>query len=122
MTRTDQSFYFESLHLPVSSAYNNIPGDDRIGEVRKEGVAYQPIEIRGAIDRSTDVGASGVIYWERVSGKYMQYANGSWSDVEKSRMQKVLDDKAYIDMPNNFSFDFLNPRQLFFGISLSFKF
>jgi len=41
--------------------------------------------------------------------------------VENSRMQKILDDKAYIDMPNNSSFDFLNPRQVFFGINLSFK-
>jgi hypothetical protein len=52
----------------------------------------------------------------------MEYVNGSWSEVEKSRMQKILDDKAYIDMPNNSSFDFLNPRQVFFGINLSFKF
>jgi hypothetical protein len=47
--------------------------------------------------------------------------NGNWSEVESSRMQKVLDDKAYIDMPNNSSFDFLNPRQVFFGFNITFK-
>ncbi|MBN1397331.1 MAG: hypothetical protein JXA06_04790, partial [Bacteroidetes bacterium] len=64
---------------------------------------------------------SSVIYYDRITKKYMNYLNGAWSEVDKGRMQKILDDKAYIDMPNNSSFDFLNPRQVFFGISLSFK-
>ena len=51
----------------------------------------------------------------------MNFANGKWSEVDGGRMQQILDDKAYIDMPNNSSFDFLNPRQIFFGINLSFK-
>ena len=117
----DQLYYFQSLHLPSSRAYDNIPGDDRAGEYRKEDVQYQPIETRGVIDPATQTGDAGVIYWERASGKYMEYKDGAWSDVESSRMQKILDDKAYIDMPNNSSFNFLNPRQLFFGINLSFK-
>jgi hypothetical protein len=32
----------------------------------------------------------------------------------------VLDDKAYIDMPNQETFTFLDPRKIFFGIRLSF--
>jgi hypothetical protein len=36
-------------------------------------------------------------------------------------MDKILSDKAYIDMPNITSFTFLNPRQIFFGIKVSVK-
>ena len=42
--------------------------------------------------------------------------NREFREVTK---QKILDDKAYIDMPNNSSFDFLNPRQFYYGINIS---
>ena len=35
-------------------------------------------------------------------------------------VDQMLEDKAYIDMPNNTSFTFLNPRNVFFGIRLTF--
>jgi hypothetical protein len=35
-------------------------------------------------------------------------------------MDKVLDEKAYIDNPNQTSFNFLNPRQWFVGVRISF--
>jgi hypothetical protein len=35
-------------------------------------------------------------------------------------VQQVLDDKAYIDMPNQGFLTFLNPRDIFFGLRLSF--
>lgn len=123
----DQQFYLASLHLPESEAYENIPGDDKVGDYRRNGASYQPIEIRGVIDQSNpnDIGTDGVIYWERLTGRYMEYVVknevGMWQEVDSSRMEKILEDKAYIDMPNNSSFDFLNPRQIFFGINLSFK-
>ena len=60
------------------------------------------------------------IYYESNTGRYMQHADGEWVEVEKGRMNKILKDKAYIDMPNQTSFNFLNPRQWFFGIELSF--
>ena len=118
----DQAFYFQSLHLPKSSAYNNIPGDDRIGDYRKEGAVFQPIEQVGSISGLNIADAkAGAIYYDNGSGKYYEPSGGKWSEVESSRMQKILDDKAYIDMPNNSSFNFLNPRQVFFGINFSFK-
>ncbi|MGE5795478.1 MAG: TonB-dependent receptor [Ignavibacteria bacterium] len=116
----DQQFYMQSLHLPKSDAYNNIPGDDRVGDYRKEGVAYQPIELSGNVNAETNIRPQA-IYYDRPTGKYMQYANGTWSEVDASRMQQILDDKAYIDMPNITSFNYLDPRQIFFGINLSFK-
>lgn len=119
----DQLYYFQSLHLPTSRAYDNVPGDDRVGDVREEGVSYQPIEQFGNVSNVNPNSANPlVIYYDRATGRYMNVVNGQWAEVDGSRMQKVLDDKAYIDMPNNSSFDFLNPRQIFFGINLSFKF
>jgi hypothetical protein len=63
---------------------------------------------------------SRVIYYEKQSGQYMQYSNDQWQQVPGSRMDQILKDKAYIDMPNQTSFNFLNPRQIFFGIRTSF--
>jgi len=115
----DQQFYFESLHLPANDGYNNIIGDDRIGEYRKEGVAYQPIELSGNVYNLPNPNPK-VIYYDRPTKKYMNYVDGNWAEVDGGKMQQILDDKAYIDMPNNSSFDFLNPRQVFFGVNISF--
>lgn len=116
----DQRYYFESLHLPKNDGYDNIVGTDRVGDYRKAGVAYQPIEQTGNV---LDIQSPNpdVIYYENTSTRYMNYTDGEWKEVDKSRMDKVLEDKAYIDMPNNTSFNFLNPRQIFFGLNLTFN-
>lgn len=114
----DYDFYFQSLHLPESSDYVNIPGDDRAGEYRKAGVAYQPVEWRQTTQGS--IGKENVIYFEKSTGRYREYVNGAWTEVESGRMKKILDDRAYIDMPNHTSFNFLNPRSIFFSIRTSF--
>ncbi|MBN1996837.1 TonB-dependent receptor, partial [candidate division KSB1 bacterium] len=118
-TAGDNDFYYYSLHLPESKAYDNIPGNDRIGSYRKPGVAYQPMFWRGMIDYENDIGEGGVIYYDKSTKKYMEYVDGEWAKVNQNRLDKILDDKAYIDMPNQDSFTFLNPRQIFFGIRLS---
>jgi len=107
----------ESLHLSESDAYDNIPGDDKIGDYRKEGVAYQPIEF---YNERLESGEAGVIYYDRNTDQYLEYVDDSWQGVDKGRMNKILDDKAYIDMPNMTSFHFLNPRAVFFGLRISF--
>jgi len=56
-----------------------------------------------------------VDYWEYLDGD-----EPMWSRVNESRMNKIIDNKAYIDMPNQTSFNFLNPRQIFFGVQISF--
>jgi hypothetical protein len=117
----DQQDYYKSLHLPASSAYDNIVGDDRVGEFRDEGVAFQPIVPQGIVT-DIDVPNPAVIYYERSTGRYMNYLNGTWSEVDGGRMSQVLEDKAYIDMPNQTSFSFLNPRQIYFGLTVSFNF
>ena len=117
----DQQFYFESLHLPKSDAYNNIPGDDRVGDYRKEGVEFQPIIYDYTTIDQVSEPQTRPFYYETATGRYMQYVDGNWQEVNNNKLNQVLEDKAYIDMPNNTSFNFLNPRQIFFGINLSFK-
>lgn len=116
----DYMAYMGSLHLPASPAYNttNIPGNDRAGDYRS--VPYQPVLFSGNIHGMSigDVDPSA-IYYDNPTGRYMHYVNSNWSEVDHNTMQKILDDKAYIDMPNNSSFDFLNPRQFYYGINIS---
>jgi len=118
----DQILYYSSLHLPRSKAYDNIPGHDKIGDYRKPGVPYQPMYGRGKIDYATEIGEAGVIYYDMTTKRYVEYVNGAWQDVEKARLKRILDTKAYIDMPAQTSLTFFNPRQLFFGIRISLNF
>jgi outer membrane receptor protein involved in Fe transport len=117
----DMEFYMNSLHLPKSDAYNNISGDDRVGDYREEDVEFQPIINDYATIDHVNNPETRPFYYETATGRYMQYVNGNWQEVDRSKLDQVLEDKAYIDMPNNTSFNFLNPRQIFFGINLSFK-
>ena len=117
MDSHDEQFYFQSLHLPESNVYDNIPGNDRPGDYRKPGVSYQPIERVGSISDNL-TGEQGVIYWERTTGKYMEYVNGQWTEVDNSKIDRILKDKAYIDMPNMTSFNFLNPRRFTIGVRI----
>jgi outer membrane receptor protein involved in Fe transport len=117
----DYRAYMASLHLPENPAFPNIPGDDRVGAYREDDVKFQPIEIRAGAISASEIGSAGLVYWEKPTGTYKEYVNGAWKPVDESRLQKILDDKAYIDMPNNTSFNFLNPRQFFYGLSVSIK-
>jgi len=116
---SDRELYYQSLHLPKSNAYDNIPGGDRVGSYRKKGVAYQPMESRGGLDSP---GEEGVIYYYQETRDYWEYVDNGWQQVDKKRIDKILEDKAYIDMPNFDSFTFLDPRQVFFGIRVSYDF
>jgi hypothetical protein len=65
---------------------------------------------------------SRAIYYDANTKKYLEYVNEGWQEVDKGRLNKILDDKAYIDMPNQTSFTFLNPRSIFFGLSVNYNF
>ncbi len=123
----DRDYYMRSLHLPESIAgelgYNFIPGDDQPGDYREDGVDFQPIEwIPSIEDRAATEVNDAAIYYDASTKKYMEPINGEWSEVASSRMDKILKDKAYIDMPNQSFFTFLNPRNIFFGITVNYKF
>ena len=117
---SDHDSYLASLHLPKSDVYNNVPGDDRVGDYRANGVDYQPVSsVKFLPPLSSAI--VGTIYYDTQTGTYKEVANNQWVEVDKARMDKILSTKAYIDMPNITSFTFLNPRQIYFGIKLSVK-
>jgi hypothetical protein len=122
----DRNLYYASLHLPASEAYDNIPGDDRVGDYRKSGVEFQPIEL---INDFSLAGKTRPIYYQRSTGTYWQYVDNPnvpiyqrWSKVDQDRIDQILADKAYIDMPDYSSFSFFHPRQIYFGLRISFDF
>ena len=117
---TGDQDYRLSLHLPESDDYDNIAGDDKIGDYRKPGVEFQPMERRASINRETEGGKARVIYYEMETGDYLQWVDETWVEVDKAKIDKVLEDKAYIDMPNASTFWFLNPRDIYFGIRVTF--
>jgi outer membrane receptor protein involved in Fe transport len=125
---TGDKAYMASLHLPKSEDYGNIPGDDKVGDYRRPGVEFQPIENQAVIDRSKP-GFERPIYYESKTGSYWQYVDNQnlpvyqrWSKVDAYKLKGILRDKAYIDMPNASTFWFLNPRDIFLGIRISFNF
>ena len=118
----DYNNYMKSLHLPADIGdelnYGNIPGDDRPGMYRDYDVEYQPME---NVNSTEDyVGSAGVIYYESSTGRYMEYVGGQWRQVESGRLEQILDDKAYIDMPNQSFLAWLGPRSFFWGLRISF--
>jgi hypothetical protein len=117
---TGDQDYRTSLHLPASEDYDNIVGNDKIGDYREPGVEFQPMERRAEINRETDTGKTRIIYYELATGDYLQYVDNSWVHVDKTRMDRILKDKAYIDMPNASTFWFLNPRDIYFGLRITF--
>jgi outer membrane receptor protein involved in Fe transport len=126
----DYRRYMRSLHLPAGDVrddfgYVNIPGDDKPGDYRSVGAEFTPIE---AVNNVYEVSSSdikqGVIYWDQSTGKYMQMAeDGSdWQQVSSSRMDKIKENKSYIDMPNLKFNTFLNPRDIFWGLRMNINF
>jgi outer membrane receptor protein involved in Fe transport len=125
---TGDQAYMESLHLPKNEAYSNIPGDDKVGVYRKPGVEFQPMEYQNLID-PTITGKTRPIYYEGQTGTYWQYADNPsipveqrWTKVDQARIDKINEDKAYIDMPNASTFWFLDPRRFYFGLRVSINF
>ena len=121
-TTGDQA-YMTSLHLPKSDAYPNIPGNDKVGDYREPGTEFQPLIGVDVWDPtqppSQDLARAW--YYEISTGVYREYVNGGWKQVEQNRVDKMIEDKAYIDMPNASTFWFLNPRRFFFGLRFSFN-
>ena len=117
----DEREYLESLHLPESNAYNNIAGNDRVGQYRDNDVVFRPIVQVGNLENISDP-VERAVYYQTSDSRYTQYdtETGTFVDLPDRELNQILDDKAYIDMPNQTSFNFLNPRQIFFGIRTSF--
>ncbi|MCF6268728.1 MAG: TonB-dependent receptor [Melioribacteraceae bacterium] len=122
----DRNDYMYSLHLPENVVnelgyLNNIPGNDQLGDYRPTGVDFVPIEWVSDINDPNINPNSRALYYDASTERYMQYVDGGWSRADAAKVQDVLTNKAYIDMPNQSFFTFLNPRNIFVGISVSYK-
>ncbi len=141
---TDRNDYLESLHFK-KAVYDeltspHISGNDRIGDYRANGVDYQPMTYVNAPTanflKNADPGTyyyvgnldalatlfPDVTFDESTpdNERYVKVVDGEWVRVEKSAIDQTISKKAYIDMPDNSSFTFLNPRDIFIGVKLSF--
>lgn len=119
----DYRYYMESLHLPEDMydqlQYNGIPGDDHYGEYRKKGVEHQPMSYT---DNYMNINNPNphVIYYDGAQEDYFQYQDGNWVAVDNKTIDQILEDRAYIDMPNQSYITFLTPRDIFMGMTVSF--
>ncbi|RKY53950.1 MAG: hypothetical protein DRP89_05530, partial [Candidatus Neomarinimicrobiota bacterium] len=96
-----------------------IPGNDRPGDYRKTGTEFQPMEYTS---NYLDLNAPDklVIYYDGETEDYYQFTDSGWQEVPNAKIDKLLEDKAYIDMPNQSFFTFLEPRDIYFGMTVSF--
>ncbi len=85
----DWEDYLQSLNFSWEKGVEK--GNDKIGDYRPAGVAYDPLE-----------------------------ANPDNDPAIKARNDKRKANKSYIDMPNISSLTFLNPRAFTFGITINF--
>ena len=122
---SDYQRYMNSLHLPDSDDYPNIPGRDRPGDFRDPDADFHPIEQVSSFDalpRDPDRTQRRPFYYSRETGNYYEFSEeqNGWVDADDSTLQQVLDDQAYINMPNLRSMTFVNPRNIFWGIRVNF--
>ena len=128
LNNTSDIDYQRSLHLPKSDAYLNIPGDDKLGDYRTPGVEWVPEEYQKDMTKTTrGVGSTVAIYYETSTGKYWHYVDNPaipvqqrWGVVDQARIDQINKDKAYINMPSPSTLWFLNPRNITFGLRVSF--
>ena len=127
----DYNYYFYSLHLPENissklakdgSPYPNIPGKDRPGDFRKQGVEFVPMEWVADIANVTNPHERPIYYSSKNNTYYQWSLEDGWFLVNNQYLDYVLNNKAYIDMPNQTFFSFLNPRDIFLGFTIYYNF
>ncbi|MCF7740312.1 MAG: TonB-dependent receptor [Candidatus Marinimicrobia bacterium] len=143
-TKYENSLHFKKkVYEELGEKY--IYGDDKLGDYRPLDVPYQPMDYVNRIDNnfqgqseyiykidqiSTDMLSSGIDLnnynvTDGVITDFNEFVQlneeGKYEIVKGSRINQVLDDKAYIFNPVNESFMFLNPRDVFLGIKISYE-
>ena len=118
---TDYLNYMKSLHLPESfnQYYGQIPGSDRPGDYRAFGVDYQPMVYTSSLTAVAKPYATP-IYFDNSSKQYYRWVNNAWQQADQGEVDGVLKNKAYIHMPTQDWWAFLNPRDFYFGLRMSF--
>lgn len=99
--------------------YEWIPGDDDPGVFRDEDVDFQPINAVANLD-AVESPDRVAWFWSRETGTYSRWTGSAWEAVPDNEVRQVLDDKAYIDMPNYRFNTFLNPRRFTLGLRFTF--
>jgi hypothetical protein len=130
---SDWESYLASLHLSKDTfkdidtgrdPYLFVYGNDRPGDYRKDHIEFHPIEVFNAVEEiSIRTALERPLYYVRDGqggGTYYWLRNGEIRPADESFVNWVLDNKAYIDMPNIQSFRFLNPRRVNLGLRLTF--
>lgn len=123
ITGNDFLDYMESLHLPkdvleeIDLLNQRVPGSDQPGDYRPADVTYVPIEVSLSLPAQ---GNTRALYYNTTEGKYYQWDGSAFVDADGKFVDRVLDDKAYINMPNQRYFNFLDPRTIRFGVRFSF--
>ncbi|MGA3286949.1 MAG: TonB-dependent receptor [Bacteroidota bacterium] len=123
LNNTGDQDYRLSLHLPKSDAYNNIPGDDKFGDYRDPGAEWQPMQNSSnfnSVPSSSRVWYyDGKTYWQYTNDPTIPNIRDRWTQVDQKKVDQVIKDKAYINMPNPSTYWFLNPRNITYGLSVS---
>ncbi|MCF7826190.1 MAG: TonB-dependent receptor [Candidatus Marinimicrobia bacterium] len=118
----DWESYRASLHLPWEEGTEQ--GDDELGVYRSWDTEYRPIFSVDSIGIVQGTPQSHEIYWDKSDGSYRKWddSTNDWdaTPVSQSDIDKLIEDKAYIDMPNIRSMSFLNPRQITLGVRIKF--
>lgn len=122
----DWNYYMQSLHMSEDIAgelgYKYFTGNDKPGDFRDSDVEFVPMEWVSNIQSISNPNERP-IYYDAATESYQQWTSSQgWKAVDSGYLQYVLDKKAYIDMPNQESFIFLNPRDFFIGLTISYDF
>ncbi len=116
--------YMNSLDIEVGPD-GKVTGKDRPGDFPKGALnaTYVPINRVADLSKVTSGIRVGEFYLDRATGAYKIREGSNWRELtseEQSRLDKAIDDKAYIDMPDFTPWTFLEMRDIFFGIKLYF--
>ena len=125
----DRDFYFQSLLIPDKkreemglAIFPRLKKNDTPGDVRPDDVDFVPFEWITDTQLLSSP-EERPIYYDAATDTYKSWHHSSgWRDVSDSELDQIVEDKAHIDNPNYGSFVFLNPRDVFFGIDISFDF
>ena len=122
----DYNYYMQSLHMNEDISgelgYNYFDGNDMPGDVRKDGTEFVPFEWIFDVTQLSSP-SERPIYFDSASDSFVQWTEEEgWSAVNQSLYDDVIANKQYIDMPNLSHYIFLNPRDIFIGINISYDF
>ena len=118
----DWESYRESLHLPWEDGLDK--GNDELGTYRDWDIDFRQFVTVDSIGMVEGTPRSNMIFWDKSADSYRKWddASNDWAEnpISQSEIDQLIEDKAYIDMPNIQSMSFLNPREITFGVRIKF--